>query len=252
MGRGSGLVLIALAWPSVGWAGAWPLPAGDGQAIAKIEWLEADQGWDLDGVARDLPMARTDETASLFIEYGLTDRLTLHLRTEYQTGRDAFVDYEGRGPSEIGLRWAPIRTDDWVVASQVAYAQAGDSRNAGYAQPGVGESDWEARLLIGHTLDLDRPGFVELQLARRQRDGLPDETRLDLTVGIQLAPRWHLMTQVFAGEADGVAGAAWVNSEVSVARDFGDWRLQAGWREAVAGRESPVQSGPVLAVWRRF
>ena len=43
-----------------------------------------------------------------------------------------------------------------------------------------------------------------------------------------------------------------MKSEVSVVRDVGDWRLQAGWRGSTLGVESPVASGPVVAIWRSF
>ena len=48
------------------------------------------------------------------------------------------------------------------------------------------------------------------------------------------------------------AGARWLSVEASLVRDFGDWSVQAGWRQTVAGRETPLTRGPVLALWRRF
>ena len=61
------------------------------------------------------------------------------------------------------------------------------------------------------------------------------------------------MVQTYAGQAD-AAGVrpAWLKLEASAVRRFGDWRLQAGWRQAVAGRAVPAEGGPVLAVWRAF
>ena len=58
------------------------------------------------------------------------------------------------------------------------------------------------------------------------------------------------LAQAYGGAAD--AGARWLSVEASLVRDAGDWSLQAGWRRTVAGRETPISSGPIVAVWRRF
>ncbi|WP_341923607.1 hypothetical protein [Peiella sedimenti] len=192
-------------------AGAWPQPRGDAQVIMKWERMQADQAFDPDGLLVDLAVPREDEALSLYGEYGLTDRLTLVGRTEWQSGEDQFADYSGRGPSEIGLRYTAWRDERTSVAVQGVYAAPGEGRNAGYAAPGEGEGDWEIRLLAGRSGQMKRlwrgaPVFAELQAARRFRAGLPDETRLDATVGVDISENWSLMSQVFAGQGDGEFG----------------------------------------------
>ncbi|MFN7127553.1 MAG: hypothetical protein ACK4OJ_00690 [Brevundimonas sp.] len=218
--------------------------------------MRAEEGFDPAGERRPLEVDRTDRTAGLFAEYGLTDRLTLQLKADWQRGEDAFVDYEGRGPIEVGATWQVWRDDHNAVSLYGGYARAGQGRNAGYAAPGVGEHDWEARLSVGRSLGsvggrwgMDR-SFVEVQAARRLRDGLPDETRVDATIGGRIGQDWLVMGQAFGGAADG--GARWLSVETSVTRDFGDWSVQAGWRQTVAGRETAIVQGPVVAIWRRF
>jgi hypothetical protein len=237
-------------------AGSWALPKGQGQAIVKYEEMRAERSFVPGGTAR-LPVEREDRSASLLVEYGLTERLTLQVKGEWQQGQDAFVQYDGRGPVEIGARWQTYRDDDHVVAVYAGYAQGGAGRNAGYAAPGAGDSDWELRGLVGRSWDsggrrwAPRRGFAEAQMARRWRQGLPDEVRVDLTAGAHLDDDWMLMAQGFGGATDG-EGARWLSIEVSAVRHFGDWSLQGGWRQAVAGRETPVARGPIISVWRRF
>ena len=127
-------------------AGAWTQPKGQGQAIVKYEDIRAEKGFDPAGAAQPLGADRTDKTLGLFAEYGLTDRLTLQLKADWQQGEDAFVDYEGRGPVEVGATWQVWRDDHNAVSFYGGYARAGEGRNAGYAPPGVGEHDWEARV----------------------------------------------------------------------------------------------------------
>ena len=240
---------LAILTPAATWAGAWPTPSGETQVILKFESMHADEGFNLVGAREPLIADQTDQVLSLFAEHGLTDRVTLQFKGDWQDGEDAFIDYQGRGPVELGVR-VNVWRDDWTVLSVYAgHAWGGDARNAVYAPPGAGDSDWDLRVLAGRSFPW-RGAFVEIQAARRLRDGLPDETRLDLTAGAELAPGWTVMNQVFAGQSE--QGSEWANLETSVVRTSGDWSLQAGWRQTVAGRNVPDSGGPIFAVWRRF
>jgi len=197
---------------------------------------------------------RSDDAASLYVEHGLMSRLTLQGRIGFTRGEDGFADYAGRGPLELGLRLALLRDERSAVSLYVGGAYAGDGRNAGYASPGEGGADLEVRLLTGRSVTVaGRAAFIDAQLARLKRSGLPDETHLDLTLGVEPDDRWMLLLQAYAGQADrGPVPPRWLKLEVSAVRRVGDWRLQAGWRQSVFGRESPVEGGPVFAVWRSF
>lgn len=249
-----GLAAAALVTPAA--AGAWTRPKGRTQVIVKLEEMRADRGFDPDGVLADLPAERRDTTAGLFAEYGLTDRLTLQFKGDWQSGEDAFVDFEGRGPIELGVTWQAWRNDQTAVSLYAGYARGGEGRNAGYASPGQGEQDWEVRASVGRSFEagwgpIPPRAFFEVQAARRMRENLPDEVRLDVTAGTRLGDNWMVLAQAFGGQADD-GGPRWLSLEASVVRDLGDWSVQAGWRQAVSGRETPRSGGPVIAVWRRF
>lgn len=259
MRRGLALLAAGLlaASPAAAVAGAWPLEPGRTQAILKYEDARADQGFDPDGALVPIG-ARTDRALSLFLEHGLTARLTAQAKVSAVEGRDPFVRYEGAGPVELGLRallWRDRRTVVSVYAGAMA---AGAGRNAGYAAPGAGDYDAELRLLAGRTGTWRRrPVFGEVQAARLWRQGLPDETRVDLTVGGEPARRWLVLAQLYAGQAEaparpGAVAPRWAKAELSLVRHLGPWSVQAGWRGAVAGRESPAEQGPVIGLWRRF
>ncbi|TAJ60701.1 MAG: hypothetical protein EPO49_09035 [Brevundimonas sp.] len=248
------MAFLAAAGPAA--AGPWTQARGEGLAILKFEDIRADQGFDVDGSLADLPAERRDTAIGLFLEYGLTDRLTVQFKGDWQSGEDAFVEYEGRGPLEIGVTWQAWRDDRTAVSLYAGYADGGEGRNAGYAAPGVGDSDWEVRASVGRSFGgAGRWGpsgsFVDIQAARRMREGLPDETRIDATAGAHLGDDWMVLAQAFGGQTDD-GGSRWLSVETSIVRDMGDWSLQAGWRHAVAGRETPEGGGPVIALWRRF
>jgi hypothetical protein len=226
---------------------------GEGLAILKYEDQKADEGFDPDG-ARVAIDPRRDENLSLYGEYGLTGRLTLQAKAGVTRGHDRFVAYDGRGPVELGLRYALVHTDRSAVSLYLGAARDGVGRNAGYAAPGQGGTDLEARLLAGTSRDWrGRHLFGEVQVARLKRSGLADETRADVTLGLRPARAWLLLAQTYAGQADSEpVESRWLKAELSVVRDLGDWSLQVGWRQALAGRETSADRGAVLAVWRRF
>jgi len=235
------------------WAGAWPTSRGQTQVIVKYERQSADQGFDPDGVLNPIDH-REDETASIFLERGLTDRLTLQAKAGLTRGRDRFVRYDGRGPIELGLRYAVFRGERTVAAVYVGAAEAGAGRNAGYAAPGKGGVDTEARILLGRSMAVRRSElFVDLQVARLRRPGLTDENRLDATLGVKRGPSWLLMTQIYAGETvSRPVRSSWIKTEISVVRSFGTWSAQAGWRQTLTGRDMAMDRGAVIGFWRRF
>lgn len=237
-------------------AGPWTLPDGRSQVIVKYEDIRADQAFDEAGTRVALPGDRVDRSLGVFAEYGLTERLTLQFKGDWQDGKDDFFDYNGRGPLEIGATWQVWRDDRTAVSVYGGYADGGDGRNAGYAAPGVGQSDWEARTSIGRSFGGGgrwgpSRSFADVQVARRMRDGLPDETRADFTYGAHDGDNWLVLGQAFGGVTDG-DGARWLSVETSIVRNLGAWSLQAGWRQSVAGQRTPVANGPILALWRRF
>jgi hypothetical protein len=234
-------------------AGAWPMAQGRTQVIAKYERSDARQGYGPDAVLVDID-PRRDESLSVFVEHGLTPRLTLQAKAGVTRGHDRWVDYSGRGPIELGLRWAAYRDDRSSLAVYVGAGEAGAGRNAGYAAPGQGSLDLEARVLYGRSATWKgREVFVDLEAARLKRQGLADETRIDATLGVRPAKNWLILAQTYAGQADrSPVRSRWVKSELSLVRAFGDWSVQAGWRDTPMGRETPRDRGLVLAMWRRL
>lgn len=234
-------------------AGAWPTDKGRTQVIAKYERSTANKGYGLDAQQVSIP-DRRDESLSVFVEHGLTSRLTLQAKAGVTRGKDPWVDYSGRGPVEVGLRWTARRTDRSVLGIYLGAGEAGSGRNAGYAAPGEGSLDLEARVLYGRSgVWRGRKVYVDLQAARLKRRGLADETRFDATLGIKPTDRWEVLAQTYSGRADrGPTNARWLKTELSVVRAFGDWSAQVGWRDTISGRETARDRGVVLAVWRRL
>ena len=236
-------------------AGAWPMPKGDGQVIFRFEHQTADEAFDETGVLVSIP-ERYDEAASAFVEYGLTNRLTLQGKLAAARGEDEFGGYEGAAPAELGIRWTPILDRRTAVSLYVGAISPGEGENAVYVSRVRSDGDVEVRALLGRSGSWRRrPVFVDLQAARLFRVGAPDETRVDAALGVDVTRDWLVLVQSYAGMIDGAQDAlqpGWVNGEVSLVRRFGSVRVQAGWRAALYGRHSTYGSGPVVSVWKRF
>ncbi|WP_233206640.1 hypothetical protein [Caulobacter sp. FWC2] len=226
---------------------------GRTQVIAKYERSDAKQGYDPATVLVDID-PRRDESLSVFVEHGLTPRLTLQAKAGVTRGHDRWADYSGRGPIELGVRWAAYRDDRSSLAVYVGAGEAGGGRNAGYAAPGQGSLDLEARVLYGRSaLWKGREVFIDLEAARLKRQGLADETRIDATLGVRPAKKWLILAQTYAGQADrSPVRSRWVKSELSIVRAFGAWSVQAGWRDTPMGRETTRDRGYVLGLWRNL
>ena len=226
------------------------MEAGRTQAILKYESEAADEAFDENGVVTPI-RKESEEAVSLFLERGLTKRITLQGKLGWTRGQGLFDEFQGRGPLELGARYVLFRNPRTVISVYAGGQIAGESLDA----PGrAGKPGVEVRLLAGRSGELWRHHlFAEVQLARLTVAGWPDETRVETTIGFEPRRRWLVLAQTYAGRQDAAPVAPlWVKSEWSVLHDVGRWRLQAGWRASQLGIETPVSRGPVLALWRTF
>lgn len=253
-GAAVAILMLALAGAGGAHAGAWPTPKGQTQVIVKIEDEQAGEAYGPSRNRTPIPYLR-DDYLTLFIEHGLTPTLTVQAKASYTSGEDQFVRYSGRGPIEFGLRWAAFQRGRTVISLYAGGIAPGVGRNADYAGVNQGRGDAELRGLIGQSAKIaGHETFVDAEVARLIRSGaLADETRFDLTAGVYATPTWLVLFQSYSGATDDpVVKADWVKLEGGLVRHLGSWSLQAGWRGVVRGRATPISSGPVVGVWKRF
>lgn len=231
------------------------MPAGHTQAILKYERGRADEGFTRGGGRAAIPGVKDDDL-SVFVERGLTSRLTLQAQGGVTRGDDGVQSGEGRAPLSLGLRWTPVvrRQGREVFSLYAGGTLLGQGRNSAYLPPGAGDFDGEVRGFYGRSARVaGREAFLDLQAARLLRTGAPNETHLDVTLGYEARREWLVLAQAYAGRAEARGlDPRWLKLELGLVRRLGAWRAQAGWRQTVAGRLTPREGGPVLAVWRGF
>lgn len=250
---------MTLLAPAGALAGAWTLPAGQGQIIATLfGWTGEGEPY---GGAPGSKESRIE--AQTYIEYGLADRLTV-------VGQAALERYELTAPSadvfrgldysEIGLR-AKLWSNDALVISIEATAFVPGAREASRpAQAGDTGGAAEARGLAGYNFTLfGARAFLDAEAAFRARAaGPPDEWHGDLTLGVQTGARTTVLLQSFNTISAGAASAGFApwnsqTAELSLVYGLDDhWSVQAGAFTTFATAGTNSQRGFLAAIWRKF
>jgi hypothetical protein len=249
--------LIAATAPAQ--AGAWPQGRGEGLLITTTLLDRADQSFDEAGRQSDDGYFYKDELA-LYLEYGLTARFTLVMRAAWQSverrsGAD-FDSAQGFAATEIGLRRSLFVTDRQVLSVQAMAILPGEGENISNQPLGDGDNAWEARALWGANLTANL--FADAQLGYRRREGnYSDEARLDLTMGWQPAPRWHVLAQEFSvwslePSRPGAPEFEQHKLQLSLGRDIGAMQYHLGATLTPAGRNTIEERAVFVSVWRRF
>jgi hypothetical protein len=245
--------------PSWACAAAWPQAPGQTQFIVSYEPSSASTQFDAHGKAT-VPLGKWDQTGlSVYVDRGLTERLSLTAKINFQDYRTVSTRFSGLGSVEVGARWTVHKGNDFVFALGASAEGLGKGRRSDFDDPATKPgTDYDVRAYFGKSFKLgSSEAFVNIEAARHLRQYDADQWRVDSTLGIKPSPRWMLIAQSFAGQTDKLAGsqARWNNVQLSVVRHFGphqETSLQLGIRQTVSGRNVPKANALVLSLWKTF
>jgi hypothetical protein len=258
-------LVLGLLLPGAAHAAAWTQRHGEWQAIAGTIFSDATHSYDNGGSAsypeRFQRLLFTSDT-----EYGLTDRVTLLLRTETANVhlRNAGVLTNALDNAvEGGVRWRMARphwlAQDDVLSLEVTGRKAGAFNFAYSANANAGGEDAGARLLYGSGFKLfRRNAFIDLEAGYRWVSmPRPDQFVADATGGLWLTPRWMLMLQSF-NMVSGAATLPYVPFRIHKLEASLVWRvsrrlsLQGGAFFTPMGRNALDERGVQLSLWSNF
>lgn len=208
-GCASIVVVLGLAIPIRGAdAGAWTLPAGDTQIISGVILSDASASFGNSGGT--IPLYYRKILLQSYAEHGLTDDLTLVLSPQYAIATEQMPDrpliHANDFAIQAGLRYR-ITDAFGVLSVQSTYKSAGAFDMSVSANNDSG-SEIELRLLYGLNFKLfGRDAYFDAEMAQRWIGGArPDETPLDLTLGLHWSDKLTFMVQNFniiaAGNGD--------------------------------------------------
>lgn len=270
------LALTCMGTSSPLFAAAWTQDAGHGQLILTTSYFDTSQQFGPTGGVTPFGYGGQFRQIEInpYFEYGLTNSTTLivnsfipMLRFSNNYGSNSSF---GFGDLEIGARRRlNSRHSPWVVSVQstVQFPTYSAYRNPA---PGNHQVDAEARVLLGHgyrVMNERRDAFWDVETAFRYRNGGPsDQVRLDATAGLNLTSRVMVEAQFFGikGLRNGTPFQDGTNPNVQadfdlykgqasmVFRVAPRTRLQLGWNDAFAGRNTGTGQTALVALWLDF
>lgn len=190
-------LLVALSASSV-FAGAWTREKGKLYDKLGFNVYYADKNFDPDGGKSDFPNGGTfrDYNLNNYIEYGLTDNLTLINSLVYKRidKNETTVDMTtwGVGDIDVAARYK-LAEGNWGILSVQALLKIPSAYDKNDRLPlGNGQFDYEGKLLYGKSLYPHIPGYVNLELGYRFRDGDPsDEFRYLVEFGVDVTKSFY-------------------------------------------------------------
>jgi hypothetical protein len=255
----AGALALIVGVSTTAFGGAWTLPQGTGQLIATLYgWTGFGPPW-----GGNPPTNQTRIDAQTYVQYGLTDSLTVFGQTaleHYALGQPTPNTYNGLDYSGVGLRAKLWSTGDWVFSGEGTAFIPGARNSSAPAEEGNTGGAAEARLNAGRNFTLyGVPGFLDAEVAYRLRTaGPPDEWHGDLTVGLKFTPKIMVMLQEYTTvsmSSNNPSFAVWRQSVVegSVVYALNDkWSVQLGVFSTVWKVRTNSERGAAIAVWRNF
>jgi hypothetical protein len=251
-------VLAALASASNAQGGAWTLAHGHWQSFSTTTQSDASRSFDAHGDP-NVPTVFDKLLVQNSFEYGLTNAITLFAIPAYASARirtpTVPLTVASNTSFELGGRLM-LDVRHGKLSLQGSYKTAGAFDLSVSANRASGRQI-ELRLLYGTGFKLfGLDGFMDAQLAQRWiAYPRPNETPIDLTVGLWLTPRTMVMAQSFNTVSAGDAAAPYSYYRTHklqfslVQRVTKHWSLQLGVFFSPAGQNALVERGLSLSLW---
>lgn len=192
------LLLFLLLFQNECFAGAWTLQKGKvyGRFVSNVYY--ADHEFDSDGDRADFPADGNfrDLNFNNYIEYGLTDNITLINSLYYKWIRkdDDFAEMKtyGIGDIDLGLKYKILDGSGGILSTQ-ALIKIPEAYDKDDDLPlGNGQYDAELRLLYGRSLYPNIPGYCNFEIGYRLRFEDPsDEIRYLIEFGMDFTKEFY-------------------------------------------------------------
>lgn len=253
---------------------AWTQAAGHGQMIVNLSLANVCEGFDSFGRVRPFGDGGKFRKIELnpYFEYGWNARTTLVVNAflpalkysnHYGTRRSF-----GLGNVEPGVRRRLNSPDSPTALSAQFTVQAPAYSMNRDPLPGNHQVDVEGRFLAGRGFEIARRhSFLSAATAYRYRNAAPaDQIRTDAAWGLDLSRRYMLVAQYsgITGMRNGSPITVTTNPNLHsdfdlykgqlslVARVSRGTRVQVGWVNVFAGRNTGRGNSVMAAIWKEF
>lgn len=212
------LLLCTVCCVSQTFAGAWTQQSGSSYNRLTLNYYSADHNFDNDGDRKEMSANGkfTDINLNYYVEYGITDSLTVIGSAYYKQIKHDDDNIEiktyGIGDVDLGLKYRLLNLPSGALAVQglVKIPELYDENDT--MPLGNGQYDYEMRLLFGQSLAYLFPGYFNVEFGYRWRAEAPsDEYRYLVEVGSDLTEKTY-----FRVKLDGLISANNGDSAVSI------------------------------------
>jgi hypothetical protein len=239
----AGILALATLSAEQVMAGAWTQAKGKFYSRLAYEQYSADEYFDENGDTLSYSPADSkkrdfeydEDLTSLYLEYGLTDKLTLVASLNYKEAEwrykpgggvkvDKVANTSGPGDQELGVKYQLYTTEKGVLSIQGMYKTPEgydeDDKGTLDIQRGDAQEDYDVRLLYGQSLYPMIPGYFNVEAGYRMRSQEPaDEFKYVLEVGVDFTSwfygRVKLDGSANLGNSDDVKSSAAVHADVA-------------------------------------
>jgi protein XagA len=186
-------LLATAAFSSECLAGAWTMPKGKMYDRFAVNYYFAEKEFNEDRERKEFANNGefTDFNLNNYIEYGLTDRLTIINSLYYKWIKKEDDDGEdktnGLGDVDIAVKYKLAEGSLGVFSTQLLVKIPGPYDGDDSLPLGNDQLDIEARMLYGRSLYPHIPGYCNVEFGYRWRDDDPsDELRYLIEVGVDI------------------------------------------------------------------
>lgn len=251
-------------------AAAWTLNEGEGQIINNFTYYTSDRYVDEHGKSSSQEPYKKYEY-NPYIEYGLTNTVTLGLSPSFQyVTQKMFGDEQTNSnlaDSEIFIRTRFYNDGQNVISIQPLVKLPGAYDKKDFPVLGQEQLDYEMRLLYGRNFGNQGRHYWNSEVAYRVRTETPgDEWRLATTLGYRVAEHWQIIGEAQSIFAVDGAGTGSGSALLSNAFDYDlvklqlsglywfspKWSLQVGMFQTVYERNTGEGTGGLFSIWYRF
>jgi len=254
--------IAILTFQTAAFAGAWTEPEGHAQVISTFFISDASRSYDDKGNA-DIPISYTKILGQTYGAYGLFDDVTLLFDPEYA------IAHEG-APGTIGTRASALAIgagvqgrvldSEYGIVSLEGYFKSAGAFDTSVTYNHQAGQQYELRALYGANFPIfDKTGFVDLEVAERWVAGArPNETPIDLTVGLHVTQGLMVLAQSFniiSGSDAELPYVYYRSHKVELSAVQHIWHrysFQLGAFVSPAGQNSLKEQGITAALWYDF
>jgi len=252
--------IAVAAWmaPTAALADGFTQPAGHGQVIVTTIYSNSAKGLNAAGDAVDRDDYHKTEIY-VAAEYGVTDDLTLIATPSLRfVSIDNADSTSGLGYTELGARYRLVNKDGFVFSLQGTGRIPGARRQDVVAQIGSTNYEIDTRAQVAYSFG--KGHFISASGGYRVRyDDPANEWKLDVTLGLRVAPKFMVMAFSSNTFADGKGRGIFAqdfryhNLFLTGAYDLTDRiTIQAGVMGTVAGVNALRERGGTVGLWYKF